>query len=354
MTMHHISGAEFQQPPLPGLLELIDEYETPTDEEVEALFEYLLSHPKRLLREFLRGHDLPVSLTKTELRDRLARALKTGEVSVANLVSLLNEVEGWGDQHIYLFRSTPRQAEDYNSPVHLRSILEEHGILHLYNRRNPLVLPAQPELTAIKHTPERLRLQWVEVREWEEPVPEQDYEDEDIIFRAFRRRARRGIATFDWDLITRHAALMIQRLPSGSDYERERARFGEVLDPLVGMGKFFEPLRVSRAIGRIEDSGEAQRRQYRHETANGYVASFTSPSRKRDAFDDPLMERARQALGANTMPLLGNLYFKEVPGRLDRQIHVKLYPKDQRVGIFGGCSESEVRYLLSRVRHYCG
>jgi hypothetical protein len=69
-------------------------------------------------------------------------------VSVANLISLLNEVEGWGDQHIYLFQSTPRQAEDYNSPVHLRSIFEEHGILHLYNRRNPLVLPAQPELTA--------------------------------------------------------------------------------------------------------------------------------------------------------------------------------------------------------------
>jgi hypothetical protein len=41
------------------LLELIDEYEVPTDEEVEALFEYLLSHPKRLLREFLRGMTSP-------------------------------------------------------------------------------------------------------------------------------------------------------------------------------------------------------------------------------------------------------------------------------------------------------
>lgn len=353
MTTHYTPGPEGQQPELPGLLELIDDYEAPTDEEVEALFEYLLDHPKRLLRQFLRGHDLPVSLTKTDLRGRLARAVETGEVAVADLISLLNEVEGWGDQHIYLYRSTPRQAEDFSSPLHLRSILKEHGVLHLYNRRNPLVLPSQPEVTSIKHSPERLSIQWVEVREWEQPVPEEDFEEGEMVWRAFRKQTRRGVTTFDWDLITRHAALMIQRLPSGTNYVGERSRFEEVLDPLVGLGGFFAPLRVSRAIARIEESGEAQRRQYRHETPNGYVASFTSPSRKRDAFDDPAMERARLALGGNTMPVFGNLYFKEIEGRLDRRIHVKLYPKDQRVGIFGGCSEGEVRYLLSRVRHYC-
>ena len=48
----------------------------------------------------------------------------------------------------------------------------------------------------------------------------------------------------------------------------------------------------------------------------------------------------------------GNFYWP-MPGEVKREIHIKLYGKDQRVGIFGECSEEEVRYVLRGVRGHC-
>ena len=54
-----------------------------------------------------------------------------------------------------------------------------------------------------------------------------------------------------------------------------------------------------------------------------------------------------------TSSVLGNFYWIEAPPHLEQFLHVKLYATDQRVGIFGECSEAEVQYVLSRIRYYC-
>jgi len=332
-------------------LDLIDEYQNPSKEEIQLLVTLLLNRPAWTLRNFLQYHKLPVSATKQELRRRVTHELATGRIDATDLIAALDEIEGWGNQHIYLYRSSQQQVERWVSPKEVRAILKRNGLLHLYNRRNPIVLPARPEISSMRHSPTRIRIQWIETHVWEERVPEEDIEDGSIIKYAYERRKARGITTFDWDLISGHAALMIQRLPSGSNYDLMRERFEKELGPLVSIG-LFDRLRLSRSISKIEDSGEALRRQYRHEVIGGEVASFTSRGRGKDVFENQAVKKAREALGQGTLPLLGNLYWQPVSGKLDRVIHVKLYPKDQRVGIFGACTESEVRYLLSRIRRH--
>jgi len=114
----------------------------------------------------------------------------------------------------------------------------------------------------------------------------------------------------------------------------------------------FERLRASRGIPRVEGSGEARSRQLAHETRRGSRATFTSRGRKRDAFhDDPDLRASRSALG-ETSAVLGNFYWQPLEGRLTREVHVKLYAQDQRVGLFGELDEADVRYVLSRIRHH--
>jgi len=80
---------------------------------------------------------------------------------------------------------------------------------------------------------------------------------------------------------------------------------------------------------------------------------FTSRGRKRDAFqDDPDLSASRNAL-RDTAAVLGNFYWQPVEGSLKREVHVKLYAQDQRVGVFGELDEVDVRYVLSRIRHHC-
>ena len=50
---------------------------------------------------------------------------------------------------------------------------------------------------------------------------------------------------------------------------------------------------------------------------------------------------------------LRNLYWLSVQDKPERELHTKLYASDQRIGIFGEHQERDVRYVLSRIRHYC-
>ena len=61
------------------------------------------------------------------------------------------------------------------------------------------------------------------------------------------------------------------------------------------------------------------------------------------------MRAARKALGKGVAGRLGNFYWPV----LGRDIHIKLFAKDQRVGIFGECTEEEVQHVLSEIRRYC-
>lgn len=332
-------------------LPLVDNYELPSPEESEMVLDYLLAYPSRLLKEFLRANGISPFLTKAVLRERLLEGTKSQEIHPADIIGQLDELEGWGDQHIFLYCSTTEAAKVWATEVRRNGILKKNGLDHLLNRRNPCILPHEPVISSIRASTDRLRIQWVERRVWNERLPQLDHVDGAITFQAYHERVRRGVTTFDWDLVTGHAALMIERLPHGTNYQEIRDRFERELEPLIALSSF-KRIRLSNATGRIEESGEARRRQYKHETERGFVASFTSPSPLQDAFEDPNVEQARKALG-KTVSLLGNLYWNPVSGKLDRHIHIKLYPKELRIGIFGACTELEVRHLLSRIRFYC-
>jgi hypothetical protein len=334
------------------MLGLIENYKPPSEEEIGILLDLLLAHPVRILDPFLRQYRLPTYGTKSLIRDRLTVAISSSIIAGADLISYLDEVEGWGNQHIYLYQSTVEAGASWSSEEDYRQILETHGLAQLCNRRNPAAIPDHLHLSAVRCSGDRVRFQWVEKRVREFRMPERDCLDDGVTLKAFGEVVTRGVITFDWDLSTGHAALMILRLPTGTDYSSVKSRIERELEPLVRISGFRQ-IRLAQAIAGIEESGEARRRQYKHETERGSVASFTSSSRRRDAFDDPVVDDARKALGPRTISLLGNFYWKSATGRLDREIHMKLYPKDRRVGIFGACTEEEVRYLLSRIRHYC-
>ncbi len=345
------SNGKGSRRPMP-LLDLIDEYVPPTEQEVAILLDLVLARPSRQLSAFLRRNKLPSTATKEVIRRRLSASVDDRGVEVAELIGLLDELEGWGNQHIYLYKSSDKEAQRWGSTAHMRAALRKNNLLHFENKRNPLVLPESRQISAIRHSADRLRIQWIETRHWEERSPDDDVSSEEVVLRAFKKRSARGMTIFDWDLLSGHAALLTQRLPSGSDYDNVRKEFERVLEPVIGISDF-NRLRLAHSIAKIEDSKEALRRQFHHELLGGETVSMTSRGRSRDVFENASLQKARQALGDNTLPLIGNLYWQPVSGKFQRVVHLKLYPKDQRVGVFGACTESEVHYLLSRIRPYC-
>jgi len=334
-------------------LALADGCEPLTATDVDRLVDYVFAHRSAAIRAFLKEEGLKVSGSKDDLRNRIRQAIADGSIVASGLVNLLDTIEGWGNQHIYLYQAPDGETKIWKSEARVRKRLQKIGQEELLNRRRPLVLPDEPTLSAVEWTKDRVRFIWVEKREWELRRGDLDLavDGNGIHFKAYEHKVARGITSFDWNLATGEAALMIQRLPSGERYDEIRQRYEETIEDAVHVSNFIRR-DVRKAIHKIEESKEASKRQVAIETQRGGRASFTSQSRKADVFADPDLKKSRKAMG-KTASVLGNFYWLEAAPHLERRLHVKLYATDQRMALFGECTEAEVKYVLSRVCYHC-
>ena len=141
---------------------------------------------------------------------------------------------------------------------------------------------------------------------------------------------------------------VIHRIFSPTGNPEEPKKYQEEL------GRFFDvtqlvPQKISGAIRKVDEAAGVRKRSSQLATALGYQVTYTSRSRKDDVYNDPTVRKARKALGKTVAGRLGNFYWPI----LGRDIHIKLYAKDQHVGIFGECTEAEVENVLSEVRGFC-
>jgi hypothetical protein len=316
--------------------------------DVDFLLNVLFHHNMAWVQQFLENKSLSAKGTKPELRDRVESCLEAGTLSIGDLVDLLDEVEGWGNQHIYLYKASNALIASLSDDGQVKATLKKLRLARLFNRRIPLVLPNEPTVSAIEWTSQRIRFVWVERRVYRERREDESYTDGAIEFDAFEVMQSRGIVSFSCDLVSGLAELMIQRLPSGSDYLAEKAKYEEEL------GRFFDTnqlsqQKISGAIKKADQAAGIRKRSSQLATALGYQVTYTSRSRTDDVYSDPTIRNARRALGTTVAGRLGNFYWP-IDGR---DIHIKIYAKDQHIGIFGECTRAEVESVLSEVRSYC-
>ena len=322
------------------------------DKQVSQILDYVLKHNKAYVSGFLKSKSLQVSGTKSDFRSRIEEAIYKEEVIVDELLDLLNRVEGWGNQHIYLFRASPQDLSIWRNKNRVEQILKRNGKIQLLNKTRPIFMPEGTTLASIQWTSTQARFEWVEPREWQEYYPEKNKEDleKNILWKAYVKKKDRGLMAFDWDLTSGVAMLMIQRLPSGENYKKVKRNLIKQLKPILNIDDFFK-IRVTKAITKLVESGEVLNRQLVLETDRGSHANYTSAGADSDVFKDPRIRSSKEALG-EVVGSLGNFYWP-VSVSLKKALHMKVYAKDHRLGIFGEHLEESVRHVIGRVRSYC-
>lgn len=324
---------------------------TPATDDAQGLLDLLLAHKSQFIREFLAQHDLPHSGAKAALRARLQQGLDANTWQQADLQRLLETVEGWGNQHVTLYQAPAGPSRQWMDEATAHATLARLGLDSLLNARRSAQPPAELTLSSVSWTPDRLRVGWVQGQTSEERLPEQDVHQDSIVLRAYRVSTSRWVYTFDWDLLTGQAVLMIPRLPSTRQVQRMRARLAHELKPLVDLD-LFTLVRVNLAIRRIELSGEARCRQVRYETSHGSRLELTSPAPAQAVAVDPAMERVGAILPGQASGLLGDFFWPSSSRPVGREVHTKIYGLDQRVAFIGETTEGDFRYVLSRIFHH--
>ena len=324
--------------------------------ETERIIDYILAHRKVSIQAFLKEKNIASSGKKEELRTKIEKKVSEDLITTQDLIAFLNSIEGWGNQHAYLYVAPTGESEKWKDQKKVIEILKKANCLTLLNNIRPIILPDDPTLSSIEWTPNRVRFVWVERRTWYSRVRELDRNGADlglpetVALKAYQFNEARGLTSFDWNLATGHAALLIQRLPSGENYVDKQREYEDTIEEVIPISNFTK-FQLSRSIKKLEASKEVRNRQFDVETAKGARIQYSSKSRKVDVFDDPDARKSKEALGGKSS-LLGNFYWQPREQHLTREIHTKIYATDNRIGIFGECSESEVQYVLSRIRFF--
>jgi hypothetical protein len=309
----------------------------------------------------------------------------------------LDEVEGWGDQHVVLQVSTEAAAERWQDLEHVRRSLGRSGVLDRLNRSRLLGVPGQPELGEIRWDDRHLRVVWVYGQRPWVPAPELDVPGREgsanndrrgdvvrqgagevgsgvvseeslakrtypargldtfageVCYKAFRRGARRHLCRFDWDLVTGEAFLTLPRMKRESDYASLQGRLlGEAGDflPLDA----FTTLRLAGLIRRLESSSEVSKREVDLVTSKRAEIRFRSAGPKSDAYADPIVSSARRSIPEGKLSGRRGQFYWLATGELQRPIQMRVHADVDRIAIHDQCTESEARYVLARIRHHC-
>ena len=176
-----------------------------SDEEKNAIVDYLLALKASKIRDFLEQHELKKSGTKGELRERVQEVLDSLELTYVNLVRCIDRVEPWGKQHVFLYNAPEGKIVDnWRNPQWVEQHLKQHGIRDYLNVHLPLILPEALSLSIIKYSDELLKIVAVEKRDYWERSPEQDERrrtdaGEDVELRAFVHHVKRAAIVLEED-----------------------------------------------------------------------------------------------------------------------------------------------------------
>lgn len=314
----------------------------------KMLLDSIFSHKMDFVKSYFRDKDVPFSYRRDLLYSKLNEGIDDGTFSLVELTELLDRIEEFGNQHIYLFKCNPEYVKILRNPSYMQEKLNNLGLSRLYNNENFVILPNESILSGIIHNDNSLKFKWIEKRVWKEPL-EEKIEDDKFI-KTYQIKLSRGITTFRVNLVSGNAELMIQRLPRGTNYENIKNNY---LDRLANLFEIHSltPLGLRRSIRRLEESNEVSKRQIDLESIDGGRVAYKSRDKKSDYKSDPNLSRSRNALGQNVSGNTGSFYWKN-NNILSRPILTHVYAKDNRLGIFGQCVEAEVNYVLSRIRYF--
>src|ERR1700704_3158219 len=70
----------------------------------------------RFIKELLRDKDIRIGVTKDDFERNLNEAIENGNLRLDDVAEWLKSVEGWGNQHVYLYNISTTLRKDLTKP----------------------------------------------------------------------------------------------------------------------------------------------------------------------------------------------------------------------------------------------
>jgi hypothetical protein len=326
----------------------------------------------RFVKELLRDKDIRIGANKDDFERNLTEAIETGKLRLDDVDDWLKRVEGWGNQHVYLYKISSTLRKDLTKPK-IRQRVKDAGLEAVWDGKTVLAFPDEPKLTSISFTDAVLRLVWQESSPGWTPVPEKNYTVEEGLdtfeYRAWRKVERRAITRFEAHLDEELAGLFIPDPIQGDAHQAAVDETNRVLSLLLDLPALqrgqIDISVVSRNLDQknvptnITPEPEVKAHRSRLASGGAYV-EFAANSRDKAYWEEPAIQNIRKSVRAQQLPTFqgteGVFIFQKGigPADLTRPLRVQLYGRGHgnRERLWAQMAAGEVWTILMRLSTY--
>lgn len=300
----------------------------------------------QFVKELLRDNQIPIGLNKSDFYKNMMDAIDGGRLTEVMLVAWLEEVEGWGNQHIHLHEPLARSLDE------VRQLVAASDYADLLNATAVTEFPDFLELTSIAISEAAFTLSWHKGNSSWTRVKRKDYRDEqegDVYeFRAFRERSNRTVVRYEWVVGKPYSAVFIQ-LPNEGTLHADATN--EVWRVLVELGLIEVPLPrvpLTKSVhGFRQDAAQVTATSAKLHAEGGYAEFVTTlPEGGIDQVE--ALRKLDRAVEDDDFPRADGKFklSDEVHDGLSRPLTVEVIGGDSRIRLWVQCKREDV-YLLT-------
>ncbi|MBN8940739.1 MAG: hypothetical protein J0H01_14665 [Rhizobiales bacterium] len=303
----------------------------------------ILSQGNDFIKELLRQNKIPIGTTKPEFGRNLSQAIDSGALSQAMIEDWLGDVEGWGNQHVYLYRSLPMTARA------IRTRIGASRFAGLLAHKVSYEFPEALQLTSISLDADRLSLVWhIGSAGWERVKPMDRFEEVGLDFykfEAYRRRAERNLVRFEWRFADPYCAILIELANRDSQHDEAIAQVRSHLGE-IGIAARLDAVSLSQAAKRASADPKLVALSARMTAEGGHV-DFVSTLLEGGIGDVEAVRHVRNAVNESEFHAAEGLFHfttKSHPA-LSRAIKVQVFGRESRMRLWAQCKRDDV-YLI--------
>lgn len=344
----------------------------PTPQEVAALKRLaagiIRAQGNRFVKDLLRANQIRIGTNKDEFEANLNAAIENGDLTLKDVSSWLHSVEGWGNQHVYLYSLSAAMQKDLTMEK-IQQRVRATKLDSFWNGETTLAFPDRSSLTSISFNDGVLRLIWQESSPSWTPETGKNYQKQEGLdlyeYRAYRQEERRAITRFEVRVSERIAGLFIPGPIQGPEHKKAKEEALNVIGQLMNRADLDQGLmqigRVSRNFDQdnIPNNTGAPtmvKTQRSKLISGGSSIEFAADSPDKAYWEEAAVGNVRVSVkgpqlrafpGGDGVFVLQAGYFN-----LTRPLRIQLYASDNRIRLWAQMDVSEVWGILKELSNH--
>lgn len=300
------------------------------------------------IKELLRSNGAKIGATKDDFVNNIAAAIDAGLLSQDMLEAWLADIEGWGDQHLYLVEPPKVDAANLADGI---AASPHAGAL---DAATSLEFPDVLELKRITLDASGLSMVWHQSKEGWNRWRCKDFVEEAgrdrFRFDAYRQRFDRSIVRYAWNFGDRYSAILIHR-NTEIDHDQVFKDMRAVLTSIGCPDAAFVRIPLSQAVKNAATKGKGTH-SARFELDAGYVEVASTLAEGGIDAVEPVRIVLQNVDTSKFDRAQGMLHFATDDDGTSQRVAVQVYGSEARLRICAQCKREDVSQILKLLWGY--